>query len=100
MIEETLAFRTNIGFTNTGLEPATIVVTLFDSTGAEVTSFEITIEAGMNAQENQPYSNLGGRDDITAGYASVQVVSGTGVLIYASVIDNLTGDPMAIPMHR
>ena len=100
MLEENAAFRTNIGFTNTGLEPATVIVTLFDSMGVEVTSFTITIEPGMNAQENQPYSNLGGRDDITAGYASVRVVSGTGVLIYATVIDNLTGDPMAIPMHR
>ena len=100
MLEETTAFRTNIGYTNTGSEPATVIVTLFDGTGAEVASFEVTIEAGMNVQENQPYSNLGGRDDITAGYASVKVVSGTGVLVYATVIDNLTGDPMAIPMHR
>ncbi len=100
MLEESTAFRTNIGFTNTGLEPATVLVTLYDHMGVEVATFSVTIGAGLNTQENQPYLNRGGRNDITAGFASVQVTEGAGLIVYGSVIDNQTGDPITIPMKR
>jgi len=97
MLRENTDFRSNIGFTNTGSSAAVVAVTLYDGTGAQVTSFSVTILAGSNKQENQPFLNRGGRDDIDSGTAKVTVTAGSGVLIYGSVIDNLTGDPTTIP---
>jgi len=100
LLEETSAFRTNIGFTNIGSMPAEVEVVLHDSAGTEIDTFTVAIEAGLNSQENQPFLNRGGRDDVTGGYASVRVLSGGGVIVYGSVIDNMTNDPVTIPMQR
>jgi len=100
MLRENADFRTNIGFTNTGSTPAVVSVTLYDGTGAVIVSFSVTVQPGQNSQENQPYLNRGGTNDVDAGYAEVTVDSGSGVLVYGSVIDNLTGDPTTIPMKR
>ena len=97
MLRENTDFRSNIGFTNTGISAAVVAVTLYDGTGAQVTSFSVTIPAGSNKQENQPFLNRGGRNDIGSGTAKVSVTAGSGLLIYGSVIDNLTGDPTTIP---
>jgi len=100
MLEETDAYRTNIGFTNTGTEPAAVLVTLYDSAANVLADFEVEIAAGANVQENQVFSNRAGRGDITAGFASVVVQQGSGVIAYGSVIDNATGDPVTIPAKR
>jgi hypothetical protein len=96
-LQENNDFRSNIGFTNTGSSNAVVRVTLNDGDGNVVTTFNVTISPESNKQENQPYENRGGRTDIEVGYALVEVTSGSGVLIYGSVIDNLTGDPTTIP---
>ncbi len=97
MLEESQAFRTNIGFTNSGTEVALLQVTLFDSLGGQVWAFAVSIPSGSNRQENQPFLNRGGVSNIRAATASVEVLSGSGVIIYASVVDNDTGDPTTIP---
>ena len=40
------------------------------------------------------------RNDVSNGWAEVELVEGTGVWAYASVIDNTTGDPSTIVMNR
>jgi hypothetical protein len=97
LLQENNDFRSNIGFTNTGSSNAVVRVTLYDGDGNVITTFNVTISPESNRQENQPYLNRGGRSNIEAGYALVEVTSGSGVLIYGSVIDNLTGDPTTIP---
>jgi hypothetical protein len=97
LLQENQDFRSNIGFTNTGSANAVVRVTLYDGDGNTVTTFSVAVSPESNKQENQPYENRGGRTDIDAGYALVEVTSGSGVLIYGSVIDNLTGDPTTIP---
>ncbi len=97
MLRENTDFRSNIGFTNTGGSAAVVTVTLYDGSGAQVTSFAVTVSAGSNKQENQPFLNRGGRSDIDSGTAKISVTAGSGVLVYGSVIDNLTGDPTTIP---
>ncbi len=100
MLEQSPDFRSNIGFTNTGGEEARVSVTLLDNEGVEVTAFSVTIDPGVNRQDNQPYLERGGRNNIRGGTAVVTVNSGSGVLIYGSVIDQLTGDATTIPPKR
>jgi hypothetical protein len=63
-----------------------------------VTAHTREIPAQQTVQLNRPFRKLGGRTDIESGYAVVTVLSGQDVYVYGSVIDNLTGDPTAIPM--
>jgi len=39
-----------------------------------------------------------GLDTMPQGYAVVEVITGSGVIVYASVVDNGTSDPTTIPM--
>ena len=75
-------------------------VALLDNEGAEVTTFSVPIDPGVNRQDNQPYLERGGRSDIRGGTAIVTVESGSGVLVYGSVVDELTGDATTIPPKR
>jgi hypothetical protein len=100
MLEQSPDFRCNIGFTNTEGEEARVSVVLLDNEGVEVTNYSLTIDPGVNRQDNQPYLERGGRNDIRGGTAIVTVESGSGVLVYGSVIDELTGDATTIPPKR
>jgi len=91
-------FRSNIGMLNTSSSAANVEVRLFDGQGNEIQSFTRTLQPGILRQENKPFQTIGGRNDIARGSALVQVMSGTGVLTYGSVIDNRTQDPTTIPM--
>ncbi len=97
MLRENSDFRTNLGFTNTGTSAAVVMVRLYDGNGTQVSAFSVTVPAGSNKQENQPFLNRGGRNDIDSGTAKVSVTAGSGILVYGSVIDNQTGDPTTIP---
>lgn len=97
MLEETAAFRTNIGFTNTGSTEALLQVRLFNSSGSQLVVFTVVVPVGANLQENQPFLDRGGSSNVRAATASVEVISGSGVIIYGSVVDNETGDPTTIP---
>ncbi len=72
--------------------------TLYDGNGTQLHSVNRTLSPGIFKQENRPFSALAGRSDLPRCSAEVTVVSGSGVLAYASVIDNGTGDPTTIPM--
>jgi hypothetical protein len=62
-----------------------------------VAEFSVTVQPGRNKQENEPYKNKGGRTNIRGGTAIVTVTSGSGVQIYASLVDQKTGDATTIP---
>lgn len=86
-------FRTNLGLTNTSTSPAEVVVRLFDDLGALVhTTSTITIGPGQWRQLNRPFKELAGRQNVHSGRAEVEVRSGTGVLVHASLIDQRTSD--------
>ncbi len=97
MLQQNPDFRSNIGFTNTGTTTAAIRVDLYDGSGSQVTSIGLPLSAGANKQENQPFLERGGRNNIVAGFAVVTVNTGSGVQVYGSVIDNLSNDPTTIP---
>ncbi len=98
-LQESTAFRTNIGVVNLGATAATAKITLYDASGSTVGSFNVSLAPGQWKQDQQPFSKRFGRTN-TTGYATVSVTSGSGIVAYASVIDNGSGDPTTIPMKR
>jgi hypothetical protein len=94
------SFRTNVGLLNTGDATARVRVTLFAGSGDRLAASWRTIEPDGWLQIQEPFARLAGRNDIEAGYVTVEVASGGGVIAYASVIDNLTNDGTAIAVKR
>ena len=90
--------RTNIGIHNQWRRSAVVEIALYDADGSLVTGHTRSIPAQQTVQLNRPFKALGGRADIESGYAVISVLSGQDIYVYGSVIDNLTGDPTAIPM--
>ncbi len=97
-LQEDSAFRTNIGLVNTGSTEATVLVKLYDESGVEVGSFTVALAPGQWYQDNRPFANRAGLADLAAGSARVEVLSGSGVVAYGSVVDNVTNDPTTMPM--
>ena len=96
--------RTNIGVHNQWLRVAQVEVELYDDNGALVHADTWTIPPLHTVQVNRPYATFCGDQtfcgpvDVESGYARMTLRSGQDIYIYASVIDNATGDPTAIPM--
>jgi CubicO group peptidase (beta-lactamase class C family) len=99
-LRQNTAFRTNIGLVNSGDTATRVWIYLYDATGTELASRWRTLEPGGWMQLQEPFSRIAGRTDIDSGSAKVEVVSGRGVIAYASVIDNATNDGSAITMKR
>jgi CubicO group peptidase (beta-lactamase class C family) len=94
------SFRSNIGLVNTGSTDARVLITLFDRHGTVLARPRRTIEPGGRVQLQEPFRRIAGRDDLPAGYASITVERGAGIIAYGSVVDNASNDPTTIPMHR
>ena len=92
--------RTNIGVTNTGSSAASVTVTIFAANGTQVWSDTRSYNAGEFYQYQEPYRLGAGLTNVTVGYATVTVNSGSGVVAYASVIDDGSGDPTTRIMKR
>jgi len=99
-LQQNTAFRTNIGLVNSGDVEARVRILLYEPSGSELVSRWKTLEPGTWMQLQEPFARLAGRSDIVSGSARVEVTSGSGVIAYASVIDNATNDGTAISMKR
>ena len=99
-LQQNADFRTNIGVHNTGADPARVKVELFDADGSLLSTTQRTIAAGDRVQLQEPFDRIAGRNDIASGYAVVEVLDGSGLSAYASVVDNRTNDPTTVPMAR
>jgi PKD repeat protein len=90
-------FRTNIGLVNRGATDAAVNLTLFDGTGSQVASANVTVPASNFQQSGitQFFPAIAARSLDTL---SMQVTSNApdAVSVYASVIDNKTQDPIYI----
>ncbi|GBC79584.1 hypothetical protein HRbin09_00806 [bacterium HR09] len=96
-LTENQAYRCNIAVTNTGSVPATVTVTLYDGSGAQLASYTYRdMQPGEWRQERAFYDR--GYTSLSRAYAKVTVGSGSGVVAYASVVDNVTGDATTIRM--
>jgi hypothetical protein len=75
-------------------------VRLRDGDGSELATTQPTLQPGDRLQLQEPFDRLAGRTDISVGSAEVEVVSGDGLIAYASVVDNRTNDPTTVAMVR
>lgn len=94
-IERSSAFRTNVGAINTGGSDAVIRFALFDAAGQALGSTDRTVgplqvlQFPVDALTSSPFAD---------GRIEVQMLSGSrGAIAWASVIDNVTGDPIFVP---
>ena len=94
------AYRCNIGLTNTGSGPANVTVSLYRGDGTLLNSYTVDLQPGDWRQEDRPFERRAGQTAMDRGYAKVTVISGSGIVATASVIDNLTNDPTMMPMTQ
>jgi len=94
------AFRSNIGYTNTGTTTATLTVRLYNANGNQVGSYNVTLAPGQWKQKSRPFNAIAGLANLSAGSARVTITGGSGVVVYGSLIDNITNDPTTIPFYR
>jgi CubicO group peptidase (beta-lactamase class C family) len=99
-LQQNTEFRTNLGLINTGTSEARVRIRLRDAAGAELATARRRLDPGARLQLQEPFARIAGRSDVEAGYATVTVESGDGVIAYASVIDNATNDPTTVRMRR
>jgi hypothetical protein len=94
-IAQSSAYRTNFGIVEGAGEPASVLVHVFNNQGVEVVApIPLSLMPGEHQQRNLLAEN---GITLTDGRFEVEVVSPTGkVTAYASVIDNLTNDPLLV----
>ena len=99
---ENSAYRCNISVTNMGQVNASVKVELFDGSGTKLGEYTESLAAGQFKQKTRPFYNNASpqQTNMSRGYAKVTVLSGSGVVAYASVIDNVTQDPTTMTMQR
>ncbi len=94
-LEQTSAFRTNVGLANPSCQTSFVVLTYFDSEGNFLKQDTKELEPHGMYQFNWPLDNLG---DVVNGRVEIQ--SDNGVLAYASRVDNETGDAASMVAQR
>lgn len=93
-------FRTNIGAVNTTAEPITVEIELFLADGASLGKVDLALRAFEYKQIDKIFERVTS-ETVADGFAVLRLKSGTGAFVaYASVIDNLTGDPIYVPATR
>jgi len=94
-IAQSTAFRTNLGLVEAAGENASVLVHVFDNSGHELAQVPVTLLPSEHVQINNFLQANGVA--LNDGRLEVQVTSATGkVTAYASVVDNLTNDPLLV----
>ena len=95
-IAQSAAFRTNFGLVEAAGEPASVLIHVFNNSGQEVVS---PIAQNLLPSEHLQLNNFLSTNGVslTDGRLEVEVTSSTGkVTAYASVVDNVTNDPLLV----
>jgi PKD repeat protein len=103
LLAQNSGFRCNIAITNTGASTADVTLALYDGQGNLLWSGNnesSALASGGFIQYQTPFQKYAGRNDLEQAYAKVTVNSGSGIIVWASVVDNATGDPTTIFMKR
>ena len=90
-LEESGAFRTNLGLVNTSIQSCAVTVELYSASGARLATVARTLPPRGMEQLAAPFAAVGGVVD-----GRVVVTSDHGVVAYASVVDNATGDATTV----
>jgi hypothetical protein len=95
-IAQSTAYRTNFGLVEAAGESASVLVHVFDTSGHEIAQIPQTLQPGEHRQTNN-FLAVNGIPTLNDGRLEVEVTSTTGkVTAYASVIDNVTNDPLLV----
>jgi hypothetical protein len=87
-------FRTNFGLVEGSGSPAAGTINVYDARGTLVKAIPYSLQPGEHQQMSLPALGVTSLDD---GRIGVTVESSTGaVTAYASVLDNITNDPLAV----
>ncbi|HEX7153527.1 MAG TPA: hypothetical protein VF618_18715 [Thermoanaerobaculia bacterium] len=91
------AFRTNVGFASTTEQPATVTITLFDAANLNLGTRSLDLAPLSHMQLNDVFGVVGAP---AANAARAEVKATAPIVAYASVVDNRTGDPVAVMAQR
>jgi subtilisin-like proprotein convertase family protein len=90
-------FRTNVALVESGGSAATAEIDFFSAAGALLMTIPVALEPFAVVQFNIGQAGISGG----SLHAAVRHRGGNGRLTgYASVVDNLTGDPVCVPLRR
>ncbi len=96
-LKSTSGFRTNLGVVNLGTSEATLTVRVFGTSGEAIGSAKtLSVAAGRWRQQGDVVGWVGGGSAEIA-YATVTATPAAAqVWVYASLVDNASGDPTTI----
>jgi hypothetical protein len=95
--EPAAGFRTNLGAINVSASALTVEVDLRHADGSEAGRLTFPL-APFQWRQLTDVFGMAGAGDVADGYALVRTASPSGrFLAYASVVDNVTGDPYLVP---
>jgi uncharacterized repeat protein (TIGR01451 family) len=94
-VAQSADYRTNLGLVEGSGQAASLLLSVFASSGAKLGEFPVNLGAGQHVQMN---SFLAGKGiTLPDGRIEVKVTSSGGkVTAYASVLDNKTNDPLLV----
>ncbi|HEY0788462.1 MAG TPA: hypothetical protein VGE86_07445, partial [Thermoanaerobaculia bacterium] len=95
-LSQSSAYRSNLGVVEGSGQPVEVEIRFYDAEGAKLLTLPLSLKAGEHRQLNQV---LAANDltNVQTARAEVEVVSGEGkIAAYASVVDNVTGDPLQV----
>ena len=96
-VAESAKFRTNLGLAEGSGAAASGHINVFDDQGTRLASVPYSLLPGEHQQLNRFISQRAGISSLTDGRIEVTIESSTGaVTAYASVLDNITTDPLAV----
>ena len=96
-VAQSARFRTNFGIAEGAGEPASGVIRIFNAAGTRVGEVPFSLMPGEQRQLNAFIAAQGGVSTLEDGRLEVEITSATGaVTAYASVLDNVTTDPLAV----
>ena len=87
-LRQGVGYRSNLAVANVGSGPARVQVSLYKGNGTKVAEYELVLTPGQLHQDNEVFVARAGLSNVS-GWAKVKVLSGSGVLAYASVLDNV-----------
>jgi hypothetical protein len=95
-VAQSARFRTNFGIAEGAGEPASGVIRIFNAAGARLNEVPFSLMPGEQRQFNA-FIAANGVPTLEDGRLEVEITSETGaVTAYASVLDNVTTDPLAV----
>lgn len=96
-VNDGVGYRTNLGFVNATGEAITVEVDLYAANGALLGSLEVGLKPFEHRQINRVFREVTGQAVANGTVAVATSTPGGFFVAYASVVDNVSGDPVYVP---